>query len=251
MPSRVSERPVDDATATRSRRAFARRQWARRWLTWKYVLLALLLVGALVGVVWLFWFSTYLSVRSVEVSGVDRLRDAEVLAAADVREGEPLARVDLATVRARVQALAEVRSAEVTRTWPDTVTISVQERIPVAVVEIGGRLRGLDVEGVVFREYRSVPQGLPRVETPVDTGRDALVEAAAVVSALPGDLTERVDHVEVATVDQISLELRDGRTVVWGSAEESEAKAEVLAALLEQPGSTYDVSVPGQPTIRQ
>ena len=251
MPSRVEERPADDTTAVRSRRRFARRQWSRRWLRLKYVLLALLLVGALVGVVWLVWFSSHLSVRSVEVSGVDRMADAEVLAAADVPEGEPLARVDLAVVRARVQALADVRSAEVTRTWPDTVTITVEEREPVAVVEIGGRLRGLDVEGVVFREYRSAPEGLPRVETPVDTGRDALVEAAAVVSALPADLTERVDHVEVATVDQISLELRDGRTVVWGSAEESEAKAEVLAALLEQPGTTYDVSVPGQPTIRR
>ena len=64
------------------------------------------------------------------------------------------------------------------------------------------------------------------------------------------DLARQVDHVEVATVDQISLVLRDGRTVVWGSAEESELKAEVLAPLLSSPGQTYDVSVPGQPTIR-
>ena len=41
-----------------------------------------------------------------------------------------------------------------------------------------------DTEGVVFREYRSAPEGLPRVETPADTGRDALLEAAGVVSAL-------------------------------------------------------------------
>jgi cell division protein FtsQ len=154
-------------------------------------------------------------------------------------------------VQARVQALADVRSAEVTRTWPDTVTITVEERTPVAVVEIGGQLRGLDVEGVVFRAFRSPPEGLPRVQTPADTSRDALLEAAGVVSALPADLTRRLDHVEVATVDQISLALRDGRTVVWGSAEESEAKAEVLTALLEQPGSTYDVSVPGQPTVQR
>jgi cell division protein FtsQ len=251
VPSRVTERPAPDATAVRSRRAFARRQWARRWLTWKYVLLGLLLAGALVGTVWLVWFSSYLSVRSVEVSGADRLGNDAVLAAAEVPDGEPLARVDIATVQARVQALADVRSAEVTRTWPDTITIAVQERTPVAVVEIGGRLRGLDVEGVVFRDYRSVPDGLPRVETPVDTGRDALLEAARVVSALPADLTRQVDHVEVATVDQISLELRDDRTVLWGSAEESGAKAEVLTALLEQPGTTYDVSVPGQPTVRR
>ena len=251
MPSRVTERPAVDPTSVRSRRAFARRQWARRWLTWKYVLLVVLLVALLVCGAWLFWFSSYLAVRTVEVSGAERLGEAEVRAAADVPDGEPLARVDLATVQARVQALADVRAAEVTRTWPDTVTITLEERTPVAVVEIGGTLRALDTDGVVFGQYKSPPEGLPRVQTPADTGRDALLEAAGVVSALPVDLTRRVDHVEVATVDQISLELRDGRTVVWGSAEESEAKAEVLTALLEQPGSTYDVSVPGQPTVRR
>ncbi len=251
MPSRVSERPEVDTATVRTRRAFARRQWRRRWLTWKYLLLVLVLLAAAIGTVWLVWFSSYLAVRTVEVTGADRIGDGEVLAAADVAAGEPLARLDLGTVRSRVQALADVRSAEVTRTWPDTVTITVEERTPVAVVEIGGRLRGLDDEGVVFRDYRTAPEGLPRVETPPDTDRDALLEAAGVVSALPEDLSRRVDHVEVATVDQISLELRDGRTVLWGSAEESAAKAEVLTALLEQPGSTYDVSVPGQPTIRR
>lgn len=251
MPSRVTDRPDVDTTTSRTRRAFARRQWRRRWLTWKYLLLAVVLLAVAVGTVWLVWFSSYLAVRSVEVSGADRIGSAAVLAAAEVPEGEPLARLDLATVRSRVQALADVRGAEVTRTWPDTVTISVEERTPVAVVEIGGRLRGLDVEGVVFRDYKTAPDDLPRVETPPDTDRDALLEAASVVSALPDDLTRRVDHVEVLTVDQISLELRDGRTVLWGSAEESDAKSEVLVALLEQPGSTYDVSVPGQPTIRR
>jgi cell division protein FtsQ len=72
-----------------------------------------------------------------------------------------------------------------------------------------------------------------------------------VVSALPDDLADRVDHVEVATVDRIELALRDDRTVLWGSAEQSDLKAEVLTSLLSQPGSTYDVSVPGQPTVRR
>jgi cell division protein FtsQ len=60
-----------------------------------------------------------------------------------------------------------------------------------------------------------------------------------------------VDHLEVATVDQISLALTGGKTVVWGSADQSELKAEVIGPLLKQPGSVYDVSAPGQPTIKQ
>jgi cell division protein FtsQ len=111
-------------------------------------------------------------------------------------------------------------------------------------------LRGLDTEGAVFDSYRQAPADMPRVQTSADAGREALEEAAAVVGALPDDIASRVDHVEVATVDQISLVLRDGRTVLWGSADESALKAEVLVALLDGPGRTFDVSVPGQPTFK-
>jgi cell division protein FtsQ len=248
MPS-TTQRPEADPVTRRSRRAFARRQWARRWLTWKYVVAALLLVAMVVGGVWLFWFSSVLALQQVEVQGTRGLKPGEVRAVTGLGAGEPLARVDLDDVRTRVQALALVRSAEVSRQWPDTVVIEVEERVAIAVVEIGGQLRGLDIDGVVFDDYAKPPAALPRVETSADAGREALQEAAAVVSALPEDLAARVDHVEVATVDQISLVLRDERVVVWGSAEDSDVKAEVLAGLLARPASAYDVSVPGQPTV--
>jgi cell division protein FtsQ len=165
-----------------------------------------------------------------------------------VPNGQALARVDLDAIRARVQALAVVRAAEVTRQWPDSIRITLEERVAVAVVEIGGRLRGMDEDGVVFRDYAQAPNGLPRVRTSSETGTDALREAAQVVSALPGDLAVRTDFVSVSTIDQIELTLRDGRTVMWGSAEDSEQKAAVLVRLLEQPARHVDVSVPGNAT---
>jgi cell division protein FtsQ len=127
----------------------------------------------------------------------------------------------------------------------------VVERTAVAAVELAGRIRGLDADGVVFRDYKAVPKGMPRVRPGTAAGTDALREAATVVSALPKALATRVDHVEVATVDQITLVLRDGRRVLWGSAEESELKAQVVDKLLvAQRASSYDVSVPGNPTYR-
>ena len=232
----------------RTRRRFARRQWARRWLVWRRVVALLLLMALAGGMVWLFYFSDVLAVKDVEVKGIRTIAAEEVREVAAVPSGQPLARVDLEAIRARVEALAVVRDAQVTRTWPDRVRIDVDERVPIAVVDIGGKIRGLDDEGVVFREYPKPPPDLPQVQTSTGTRTDALQEAALVVEALPGEISRRVDHVEVATIDQISLVLRDGKGVVWGSAEESEAKAEVLAGLLRHPARTYDVSVPGQPT---
>lgn len=240
-----------DRTASRTRRRFARRQWARRWLSLRYVL-ALLLVLATAGTaVYMLFFSATMQVTRVEVVGNDLLSDGRVREIADVPLGEQLALVDLGRADARVGSLAEVRSVDVTRTWPDTVRIEVTERTAVAVVELAGRLRGLDADGVVFREYQRVPQGMPRIRPGSAAGTDALREAATVVSALPDDLATRVDHVEVTTIDQITLVMRDQRQVLWGSAEESELKAQVVDRLLAaQQASYYDVSVPGNPTYR-
>ncbi len=242
---------ADERAERRTRQRFARRQWARRWMRWKLVVASVLLVGMVVTGVWLVFFSTTLAVSKVEVAGNELLSDARVLRIAAVPEGEQLALVDLADAARRVETLSEVKDADVTRAWPDGVLITVTERTAVAVVELGGKIRGLDAEGIVFRDYASVPKGMPRVRPTTSTGTDALKEAAGVVSALPDQLAARVDHVEVQTIDQITLVLRDGREVLWGSAEESDLKATVLAELLQvQDATVYDVSVPGSPTTR-
>ena len=72
-----------------------------------------------------------------------------------------------------------------------------------------------------------------------------------VAGSLPPDLAAKVAYVEVRTVDTISLRLRNGRTVQWGSADDSTDKARVLDVLLAQHAVFYDVSVPGQPVIRK
>lgn len=242
--------PVDKATR-RSRRRFARRQWRRRWLAWRYLLAGVLVLALVGGGVWAVWFSSWLAVETVDVSGAQTVEAADIRARSGIEEGDPLVRLDLAGAERRIGALAVVRSVSVTRQWPNGVLISIEERVPIAVVEIGGQLRGMDAEGVVFRDYKKAPPNLPRVETSIGTTSAALKEAAKVISALPQSLTLLVDHVQVTTVDQISLVLKDGRTVVWGSADESETKAEVLETLLATvQAQVYDVSVPSKPTTR-
>ncbi len=248
MSARGGAAPPRDKGRERTRRRFARRQWARRWLTWRYVLAVVVLLAVAGSAVWLVFFSSVLAVKSVSVTGADILSEREVRRAAAVPEGEQLAVLDLTAARTRVEALAAVKSADVTRHWPDGVEVRVVERQVVAVADLGGRWRGMDGDGVVFRDYQRPPEGLPRVQVLPTANRDALREAARVISSLPPDLADRVDHVEVETVDKIALVLRDERRVEWGSAEESDEKASVLAALLQaREAKVYDVSVPGQP----
>ena len=231
------------------RRRFARRAWARRWGWWKPVLAAVVLATLLGLGAWVVWFSDVLGVDEVTVSGTSYLTDAEVLAAADVPAGRPLARLDVVGIERRVAALAPVAGVEVRRELPGTVAVVVTEREAVAVLEIGARIAGLDADGVVFRDYRKAPKRLPRVRDLADGDEDSLKEAARVVTSLPDGLARQVRRVDVESVDMITLVLSKDRAVVWGSGENSAEKAAVLAALLKAgDAKTYDVSVPGQPS---
>ena len=241
-----------ERSARRTRKRFARRQWRRRWLLWRYVVALVVVLVLAAGGIWEAYFSSWLSVKGVDIEGVSgatTLSKAQIRKAASVPTGGPLLRADLAAIRRRIAALAAVRTVDVSREWPSTIRIDVTERTPVAVIEIGGKLHALDAAGVVFSSYQHAPTGLPKVSTPAGTDAKALQQAADVVTALPHDLAAAVDHVEVQSIDDISLALSSGQTVEWGSAADSDVKAQVLAALMKaQPDvRTYDVSVPGQP----
>jgi cell division protein FtsQ len=234
------------------RRRFARRRLVRRLVALRPLLIALGVVVTLGGLAWLFYFSSALAVERVEVRGTEVLTPAKVRQAARVPVGDPLARVDTDAISARVEDLAAVRDVEVSRCWPDTVCIDVTERTSLAVVDKEGTLWGLDETGILFRQYAERPRDLPLVRMKATTSTDALAEAAAVVGALPFDVAKRVEYLDVQTVDEISLQLRSGAVVFWGSADDSVNKVRVLEPLLEaRPNAAeYNVSVPGSPTVR-
>ena len=72
----------------------------------------------------------------------------------------------------------------------------------------------------------------------------------AVLDELPATVRDRMATVRAETPDSIELDLADGVVIVWGSAEQSPRKAQVLLALMKQPGRVYIVSAPDAPAIR-
>ncbi|WP_370287522.1 cell division protein FtsQ/DivIB [Nocardioides sp.] len=244
-PSAAADRSLD-----RTRRAFARRQRARRWLTWRYVLAAVLVVALAGFATYAVYFSPWLRTESVRVEGTSLVPRDQVLATAKVPVGEALMSVDITSVERRVESLAAVKDVDVTRSWPHSISIKVTERVPVAVLELGGRRLALDAAGTAFTAPSRAREGLPRMRVGATADRDALQEGASVITALAPDVARMVDYLEVRTIDEIVLHLRGGRLVRWGSAEQSSDKARVLLALLTRDARVYDVSVPGAPTTR-
>jgi cell division protein FtsQ len=235
---------------SRTQRRFARRLRARRWRAWRRVLILVGVVAAVGGLGWLVFFSSLLAVHQVSVTGVEVLSEDEVRSQAAVPYDVPLATSDLDAVQARVEALAPVAAVEVSRDWPDGVHVAVTERQAVAAVPWEGAWRGVDSDGVLFRDYAEKPD-LPLLEASASTPASALAEAAAVVEGLPTELVDRIETVDVGSIDDITLQLRGGAQVRWGSADEADRKEQVLALLMRQPAQVYDVTAPGRPTIKR
>lgn len=228
-----------------------RRGW-RRWLRKRMVVLIALAVAVVlvVGGTWALFFSSWLTARTVDVTGVSTLSTVRIRAAAHVPLDRPLARLDLAAIQARVESIGAVEHAEISREWPHTVHIAITERTPVAVVDRGNGLQQVDESGVLFGSPTHRPAGMPLIKADPSMDSDALAQAGQVAASLPADLAHRVNYLQLRSADDIVLLLHDGRTVVWGSAADSTNKAEVADVLLRRKVSQVDVSVPGRPTTR-
>ena len=125
------------------------------------------------------------------------------------------------------------------------MSIEITERVPVAVVQRAGKSSNVDVDGVLFPGARG---SLPVIRTSEEMSVEALSQGARVAAALPEALRGRLAFIQVDSIDRIQLHLRDGRLVVWGSAANSQEKAEVAQALLERKVRVVDATVPGRPT---
>jgi cell division protein FtsQ len=200
----------------------------------------------LAALAWLLLLSPVLAVDRVQVVGNARLTPEQVVEAAAVAQGTPLARVDVGAAADRVRELAPADTVRVRRVWPATLQVTLTERTPVAGVPGPDGVLLLDVEGVGFATERELPPGVPQVEVAEPGTDDPTTRAAlAVLLGLPPELAGQVAVVRASTPSDVSFSLADGRTVAWGAPADATAKTAALQALLRMPGEFYDVSAPG------
>jgi cell division protein FtsQ len=225
---------------------------------WRAAFFALAGLGIIAGVAWALLGSRLLVVRSISVAGTHLVTRAQVLDAADVPLGTPLMRVNTAQVAQRIEAIRQVASATVTKDWPDHLAITVRERAPVVAVRMaGGGYDLVDRSGVIVRWSAAQPAALPLFLTSLPgsalRGDSGLAQTSAVLAELPPWLFKSVADVTVTGAsgnEQVTLYLRDHKTIVWGGPDNAAEKARELAILMRAPAQYFDVSAPGTAVTR-
>jgi cell division protein FtsQ len=235
-------------------RAAPRPRGRRPRTRWRAAFFALAGLVVVAGVGWALLGNRVLVVRSVTVTGTHLLAPGQVVASADVPLGTPLLSVDAGTVTRRVEAIPNVASATVTEDWPDHLVIAVTERVPALAMRMaGGGYDLVDPSGVIVRMAKTRPAGLPLFVTSLPgsalRGNPEVTAAAGVLAELQPWLARQVAQVTAAAVtagpEQVTLSLRDGKTVHWGSTDNAAQKNRELSILLSGQVRDVDVSSPG------
>lgn len=216
----------------------------------KALVWAVLISVLVVGIGLILFFTPLMSVREVVVLGTGEVTREEVVETAAVQPGVPLLQVDTDAVAARVAGIRRVASARVQREYPSALRITIAERIPVATRDFPDGPHVYDRDGVDFISI-APPLHLPYLDVENPGPNDPPTKAALeVITALDPEIAGQVGRVAAPSVSSVTLTLTDGRVVIWGSTERTPEKAGKLAALLTQPGHTYDVSSPDLPTVK-
>jgi cell division protein FtsQ len=242
---REAKRKVADQAAAAPPRLGERAVKGLKLLVWLVVLTV-----ASVALGLLLYFTPAMSARSLVVVGTGAVTRDEVVGVAQIQPGTPLLQIDTDAVADRVAGIRRVASARVQREYPSTLRITVVERVPVVVKDYPDGPHLFDRDGVDFATAPP-PPGLPYIEVDNPGPTDPPTMAALdVMTALRPEVVAQVSRIAAPSVASITLTLNDGRTVVWGTTDRTDEKAEKLAALLTQPGRVYDVSSPDLPTVK-
>lgn len=223
----------------------------RRLVLWTVSIVVAFIAVLIAGAV----YSPVLAVRTVTVDGTKLLTPDAVQKALSGLEGKPLPQVSEQEINELLKPLVQVRSATMEARPPSELLVHVNERVPVALLKQGGSFVMVDVDGVQLGATQDQSAvALPLIDAGAGATNTELFKAiAAVLNTLPADVLARMSTASAASVDAVELKLVDGKTVVWGNAEDRELKAKALEALLKMPPdpkvpvSVYDVSVPRHP----
>lgn len=246
-PGSIPDLAERERLLRRQRRPRAAGTALRRVLLAAGVTLAVIVLLGLgwLGVQWAVR-TPWLAVRSLEVLGLGRLGEREIVEAAGIRPGTNLLALDPAVIQARLEALPQVERARVVRRLPDRIALLIQERDPYALANADG-LFWLDPEGRVLGPERSavsprlpILSGLalppPGTDAAVPDRVESGLRLLRIIQRLGGRLAARVAEIELGRPEGPVLYTQEGIEVRIGTEEWAErlARLDALLASLEE-----------------
>ena len=241
----TGQRRVSQATQAKRDERDQRRREARRVRNRRILLITAGVVAVLVA-----WVGAYRSqlfeIRSIKVTGTERLAPASVEASAAVADGMTLLRVSADDIEARLLANPWISSVDVRRMPPSTLRIDVVERTPAVLVDAGVSFWSVDGSGRILGQ-----ESLESTASTLVVVRDVMsFEATAgVVSTAPGllnalkvldgitpEIASMVRGISAPSVEETVLVTAGSVEIMVGEATQLAEKCALISGILAEQG---------------
>ncbi|WP_406678183.1 cell division protein FtsQ/DivIB [Moorella sp. ACPs] len=241
--------------------AHSPRVYRRRRQRMRRLLFFLLTVAAL----FYFIHSGFFSLENIEITGNDHIPKVELENLMGVARGVNLWQVDTSAIAKRLAAHPLVARARVSRRWPRTLAVQIEERTPAAILVQDGSFLLVDGSGVVMERIPHIGHlqlplvsGLGKLEN-TGPGRvishPGLQAALAVIRQVPPDDLNQIREIIASSPDNLQLIWADNILVKFGDGQQVAEKLgrlhEALHGLAGRQAINYiDVSFTGPPVVK-
>ncbi|BCV20890.1 cell division protein FtsQ/DivIB [Moorella sp. Hama-1] len=215
----------------------------------------------------LFYFihSGFFSLENIVITGNDHIATTDLEGLLGVTRGTNLWQLDTGTLARRLATHPLVAGAQVSRRWPHTLLVRIQERVPVALLVADGSFLLVDATGMVMERVSQVGS----LNLPLISGLDklakigpgsridnpALAAALAVLQQVPAADLNQLREIVAPAPGNLQLIWAGQIRVRFGDSQQVAAKLDRLhEALQGLPGNSavdyIDVSFAGPPVIK-
>ncbi|MDO4911117.1 MAG: FtsQ-type POTRA domain-containing protein [Corynebacterium sp.] len=202
------------------------------------ILLAVLAIGGIIGC----FFYPVFSVKTYAISGTHYSME-EVEEASGVAIGDNLLTLNANKAAQGVASLPWVRTAVVDRSFPDTVTINITERIATMWAQREDGQHIIDDQGVPFT-IDVPPAGVPQVTGLTEDDEAAYRDILVCLNAMDPVVRASVSSIDYASPTIIRIFTADGHNYYWGSSEKADQKAIAMRMLATRAEQSWNISNP-------
>ena len=129
----------------------------------KTLIKLILLLAVIVGLIIYLMLSPIFNIKNINVEGNASISSEQIISLSKVQKETNLFKVSNKDTTASIKENPYVKSVEIRRTLPDTITFVITERIATYMLEYGGSYAYIDNQGYILEISANTKEGLAKI----------------------------------------------------------------------------------------
>lgn len=129
----------------------------------KTLIKLILLLAVIVGLIIYLMLSPIFNIKNINVGGNASISSEQIISLSKVQKETNLFKVSNKDTTASIKENPYVKSVEIRRTLPDTITFVITERIATYMLEYGGSYAYIDNQGYILEISANTKEGLAKI----------------------------------------------------------------------------------------